>query len=1096
MFARRPIVSTLGGSLAITTFMVAAPATSGTVVAASPRDVVVNEIMYHPEDDDPNGEFLELANRTDRAINLSGWCIDGVDFCFPGARVLPAGGFVLTTSAEWSGRLSNGGEDLALIDPAGTVIDEFEYDDKGKWPANADGNGASLQRRRTNVDGDDPGNWFGGRSTPGRANLGRGAPYLTIDDVEHTESPAPGQAIELTAEAPGATAAEVEYVIGFGPTRTIAADVDADGALRATIPGQAAGELVRYRWVTTAPSRIGTWPRQGDGMTYTGTVVASPPGSTLPRFQWFMEDAIYEVARQDLSLSGDDGYPAVFAFDGQVFDNTVVRVKGQTSRFWPKKKWKFVLPDGHDLEIDGVTEEDVDEFSLHSSWSDKSFLREILSAEFLDDVGLPVSQTFPVRLERNGQFFGAYTYVEQRDGTFRDRQDFGDATVYEVGGNFAFGDMAASHAGLSEQRLRNRYDKDTNEFENDDELRDLIRLINQPSIQRRAQLIEERIDASTIINTIAANMAIQHQDWGLKNYDLRLTEQGMWAIAPTDFDLTWGRRPDLSCGGLCDEVVIGGAFEHPGQPLFAAFWFNPYYRAKITQRVRTIADEHFVPARWNARVNGLRDEVISDARLDRQVWGTYKSSQDPATAASQLIDRFINPQHRRLLGTLVRQGRVAPFSQPANPRVAITDVRYDGTDAAPAHVVLTNFDGVPVDISGFEIEEIGFTATGGTILNPGESAIAFHEDAESVRGRLNGMLFAGLFDDEPSDADDGFALTDRQGDRLSERTEIPPGAITTIDGRAGESAFLNVSATETNSAGFLQVVDCDADPGVTSNLNIDSADQTRAVAAIGAFDDDGELCVYNSTAAHIIVDVAGYFSNGAIDDVDDVRLLDSRKSGGPIRAGRTVTLTGRPGASAFLNLVSVGASGPGFVQVVPCDVSPGASSNLNVDAARQVRSGLAVARFDELGEVCVFTTTTSHLVVDLQAYLTDGSLDDVDDERLVDTRTTPGKPADGAIIRFSGRPASTAFVSLTLTESSRPGYAQLVPCGGPVGETSNVNVDARRQTIANLAVVEFDTDGEACLFVVMSTHVVVDLQGYLEDDAFDDIADTRLVDTR
>ncbi|MCP4258967.1 MAG: hypothetical protein GY774_15900 [Planctomycetes bacterium] len=47
-------------------------------------------------------------------------------------------------AGEYSGRLSNGGERVALVDYWNGTIAEFEYDDSDNWPPLADGQGHSL----------------------------------------------------------------------------------------------------------------------------------------------------------------------------------------------------------------------------------------------------------------------------------------------------------------------------------------------------------------------------------------------------------------------------------------------------------------------------------------------------------------------------------------------------------------------------------------------------------------------------------------------------------------------------------------------------------------------------------------------------------------------------------------------------------------------------------------------------------------------------------------------------------------------------------------------------------------------------------------
>jgi hypothetical protein len=134
-------------------------------------------------------------------------------------------------------------------------------------------------------------------------------------------------------------------------------------------------------------------------------------------------------------------------------------------------------------------------------------------------------------------------------------------------------------------------------------------------------------------------------------------------------------------------------------------------------------------------------------------------------------------------------------------------------------------------------------------------------------------------------------------------------------------------------------------------------------------------------------------------------------------------------------------------------------------------------------------------VADLQGYLGVTAFDDITDVRVLDTRGGPA-PAVGSQTVVRGRPESTAVVSVVADATTGPGYLQFLPCGATPGAASNLNTDAAGQTVAGLAFVRFDTRGEACIYTQSATHVVVDVQGYLEVTAFSDITDVRLLDTR
>ena len=142
--------------------------------------VVLNELMYHPITEDDAEEFVELHNRSDRPVDLSGWRLeDAVNFTFPSGASIPAGGHVVVgrdlerlranhtnlTSANsfgnWSGSLRDSGERLALSKPDGIlstnalgqvssdtihiVVSEVAYRDAGRWGQWSGGGGSSLE---------------------------------------------------------------------------------------------------------------------------------------------------------------------------------------------------------------------------------------------------------------------------------------------------------------------------------------------------------------------------------------------------------------------------------------------------------------------------------------------------------------------------------------------------------------------------------------------------------------------------------------------------------------------------------------------------------------------------------------------------------------------------------------------------------------------------------------------------------------------------------------------------------------------------------------------------------------------------------------
>lgn len=331
---------------------------------------------------------------------------------------------------------------------------------------------------------------------------------------------------------------------------------------------------------------------------------------------------------------------------------------------------------------------------------------------------------------------------------------------------------------------------------------------------------------------------------------------------------------------------------------------------------------------------------------------------------------------------------------------------------------------------------------------------------------------------------------------------LPAGGQTVIHGTPNRSAVVSLVSTGNTAPGFVQVLACGSAPGSSSNLNADRPGETRAGLAIVHFDAAGEACLYNQSPTHLVADLQGYFVDGALDDVADVRLVDTRVSATGSAAARLAAdtqtpLTGRPNSTAIVSVVVTDTTAPGFVQVLPCGSDAGGSSNVNADRSGETIANLAFVHFDASGHACVYNQSAAHVVVDLQAYVTDGTFDDIADVRALDTRIGGGaKLVGGTQTTVPGRADSTAVVSLVATAADGPGFIQSLPCGTTAGGSSNLNVDEAGQTIANLAFVRFGPDATSCLYNQTATHLVADVQGYLQAGSFDDVADTRLLDTR
>lgn len=138
-------------------------------------NVVINEIMADPPSDERNAEYIELFNRGDQAIDLSGWkFVEGIDFTFDEGTTIAAQSYlVVAANKDWinnhyegvsaignySNNLANSGELLRLEDSHGNLADEVNYKIGGDWPHWTNGDGSSLELIHPFADNDLPTSW-------------------------------------------------------------------------------------------------------------------------------------------------------------------------------------------------------------------------------------------------------------------------------------------------------------------------------------------------------------------------------------------------------------------------------------------------------------------------------------------------------------------------------------------------------------------------------------------------------------------------------------------------------------------------------------------------------------------------------------------------------------------------------------------------------------------------------------------------------------------------------------------------------------------------------------------------------------------------
>lgn len=306
-----------------------------------------------------------------------------------------------------------------------------------------------------------------------------------------------------------------------------------------------------------------------------------------------------------------------------------------------------------------------------------------------------------------------------------------------------------------------------------------------------------------------------------------------------------------------------------------------------------------------------------------------------------------------------------------------------------------------------------------------------------------------------------------------------------------KAVSLNVTVTEPAAAGYVTVYPCGSARPLASNLNFTAA-QTVPNAVVVKPGSGGAVCAYAMVATHLVVDLNGYFpSNSAYTGIVPTRAADTRDGtgvpAGMVPASQTlaVPVAGRYGIpagvdSVALNVTVTEPATAGYATVWPCGQPRPFASNLNFSPGQTVPNAV-VAGVGGDGTVCIFTTSRTHLVVDVGGYFGAGSdYIPVVPERVFDTRDeVDGKLPTGYYIQLNfAEPGELRAVVLnvTVTEPDGPGFVTVYPCSQGLPLASNLNF-VWRQTVPNMVIAPVDAEGDVCFYTSTSTHILADING-------------------
>jgi len=305
--------------------------------------------------------------------------------------------------------------------------------------------------------------------------------------------------------------------------------------------------------------------------------------------------------------------------DGHTRTPILMRVRGGSSRWYPKKSWRLEFPEGRGVE-------GRRKLNLVAEMADRTLMVEKLAFDLMLAMGAPAPRTRYVRLVINGVDQGPYLDIERVDKAFARAHGFidDDPSIYRCG------EHDCEFKPTPHFAWQGPWQKETNERTPRDDLDAFLALVNHTPEPDFAGALEAQFEVEAYLRSMTMDALISNDivmDSG--SYLIRDRSTGRWTYVPWDLNnsaarwwptyglskVAWVERP-VPVYSLFDPRIrhfydLRGANHPPGvyRPAYSNLTtrivLNPRLRARWVDLLERALDELFTPEVLHPRIDAM-----------------------------------------------------------------------------------------------------------------------------------------------------------------------------------------------------------------------------------------------------------------------------------------------------------------------------------------------------------------------------------------------------------------------------------------------------------------------------------------------------------
>lgn len=549
---------------------------------------------------------------------------------------------------------------------------------------------------------------------------------------------------------------QLAYCVMYNSETVVTMTPIGGGVYTASIPttGLTAGQMLRWRVIatdntavaSTAPAYLSTT----DADQYYGTVATDGISTQLPIYHVFVPGTYTPNNTHVIDQNNVGGRASLF-YDGELYDNVFIRIKGDTTRTLNKRSHRVDFNSDHQFRW-APGQKALRELNLNAEYVDPSHSRQFMSMWLHRSSGTGAPNHFPVRAQINGAFWQLAFHTETQD--------------FELLDNMGLDPNGAMYASVGDMSGAGG-EKQTRVTESSADMSSFVTAITNADLVVRERNVFDQIDIPAVVNYLAVARLTQEGDDVWANMVIHRDSDGTgeWRIIPYDTNLSWGQ---LYYGDYTSTHtnLLATDDTDKSHPLYgsascytlnyAVGRYNRFYNAIVSvprtremllRRMRTLMDEYLQPPgtvnpRLEAELDAHIARITPEVTLDRNQWGwppiggPYGLGNDSlATAVSEIKSDYIALRRTHFFNTHTSTTNVGianansagipATAQAASFPITIAGFEYNPTDAGKQDaewIQLTNANGFAADLSGWKIAgAVNFTFRSGTVLNPGTS---------------------------------------------------------------------------------------------------------------------------------------------------------------------------------------------------------------------------------------------------------------------------------------------------------------------------------------------------------------------------------------